>query len=236
MVLAVPCYMRHTPPIFMTVLRLGELAVAYYQQGDLETARQTFDRSAQLSRASEQWDDLANTFRHQGNILLKSGQLGPARKAFEEAERLCRQEGSDETLANLLGDKAVLLVHLGELDDALNAARESEQLCRACGLIQGIPIILGNKAGILLNKGDFGDALQAWREQEREAEQLGNSEAVAWALANQAYCLRLSQAPPEKVLQLATQALLRAQQDCPEPTRLELVKHLEENVLTNVDT
>lgn len=173
-------------------MSLSDLAVLFYQRGDLDGALSLVKQAEEISQQMANSDSLglALSLGTKALILNKRGDPEGAMALFGEQERICRELGNGGALCLCLGNQALLLHDRGRLDEAMSLYKEVERISRETGNSDMLQSALGNQALICKDRGDTEGAMALLKEQERICRQLGNPRSLSIALGNQGEILQ----------------------------------------------
>jgi tetratricopeptide (TPR) repeat protein len=104
---------------------LSALAIAYFDNGDMEGAIMTGNQSLALFRAADAEQEAALLENNLANAYLAVGNLGRATELAAEAHREHQRLGDDRELATVLDTEARIQLARGDIDAAIRLATEA---------------------------------------------------------------------------------------------------------------
>lgn len=110
-----------------------EGGIALQTQGDLEGARQQYERSLAIYRTIGYQFGVANELDNFGDIYLALGNLPQARKSYEESFRTYHEIGHVDGEALTKAGLGEVFLRLGETMKSKHLLEESLQICRQIG-------------------------------------------------------------------------------------------------------
>jgi tetratricopeptide (TPR) repeat protein len=151
--------------------------VVHFHLGQLDQARQHYDKALPLYRAESDRLGEANTLKSLGDLERRLGQLDQARQQHDKALPLFRAESDRLGEANTLQSLGDLERHLGQLDQARQHYDKALPLYRAVSSRLGEANVTFSQAEMARDKGDKSQALQLF---ERAATLYGSAGVSEW--------------------------------------------------------
>jgi predicted ATPase/DNA-binding SARP family transcriptional activator len=124
------------------------------EQGDVDGARESFEKSVTLARELGAKDVLARELSNLGTATLSAGFCDRAQELYEEAVALKRESGNLSRLGMTLNNLGCAAYCAGKTNEAVPYLEEAESLARAEGDGYGVATVLLSLAGALIAEGD----------------------------------------------------------------------------------
>ena len=171
-------YLEGREPVSVVELLHG-LGVLHMSQGDLDSARQLFERGLAVA---EQANYLAGVAQHQrliGSIKRQQGERDAALRAYQRALIASRQSGDRAMYVRVLNSLAITLMEAEQFDDALARYQSALDLCREIGWGSVSVMLIGNIGELHARRQHWDEALSALEEACRLAQQLARPDIYA---------------------------------------------------------
>lgn len=151
-------YYRTRKDIIKLIPSLGNLAVFYFNSGNLEKAAVLHKEEELLSREFDHPDQLQNSLGNQGNILFVHKDYEGALFLYREQEKICRDIGNLDGLYRSLENQVTLLISMGDTETACRIEEEGLHLAKIIGDKENLKSSLFNQALLFYQKGDTSSA------------------------------------------------------------------------------
>ena len=153
-------------------------------QGDLDGARQHFERELALSQALGNPVQTAFAIKNLGNVLAVQGELTAARRRYEEAFAAFHKAGDASSAAEAMAASADVSARLGDLRIAWERSAQAMAAKQQAGDRIGVGRIFGLRSRLAYQLGDLAASRALAGEQLQIARQTGARSLTALALQN----------------------------------------------------
>lgn len=173
---------------------LGNLAIAYYENGEDDKALQVFRDHKERSRAIDDRVSWANSLGNEATILHSMGDFVGALERLKTQEEVCREASHRRGLQSSLGNQALVHESQGNLQLALDLLRKQEAECRELGDSLALATCFGNQGRLLEATNEHEEAKVMFAQEESILRKLGHRRNLERSLMNQAaHALRLGE-------------------------------------------
>jgi tetratricopeptide (TPR) repeat protein len=157
-------------------------ASRFATRGDLDQAKQLFEKAAELAAAAGEEGSAARAHGEIAEILYWRGDLDEALRIRQEEELpVYDRLGDLHSRALAMGQIAAILFSRGDLDEALRIRREEQlPVFERMGDVRARAVTMGQIADILVSRGDLDEALRIRHQEQLPVyERLGDVRARA---------------------------------------------------------
>ena len=143
-----------------------------YQQGDVDSARELFEKSIEVSRELGDEGYFSRTACNLANVMLDLGEYTEARELFEQCLVIDRKLGDKSRMAYSLGGLADVYYSTGDLDKGADYYGRSLALHRELDDRRSVALTLHNLGEIVLKQDDPKSAENLYKESLKMAREI----------------------------------------------------------------
>ena len=158
---------------------LNDIAVFYYQRGDLHKAESMWREAAKVFRQNGGAEGLAATANNIGDALLQEGRLSEAKKMFQESIPNYQAADDKGGLALVLNDLGDLSTLQGNLELAETSYQQARAAAHEVGDKSALAYVDSGLGDVRRDRGDLAGARKAYEESLALRAQTGEKQAEA---------------------------------------------------------
>jgi len=163
---------------------LGNLGIVFMDKGELEKAREYYEKALEIHRELGNKLGMANQLGNLGNVFMDKGELEKAREYHEKALEIHRELGNKLGMASALGNLGNVFRQLGELEKAREYHEKALEIHRELGNKLGMANQLGNLGNVFAQLGELEKAREYHEKALKLDEELGNKLGMAQDYGN----------------------------------------------------
>ncbi|WP_414573527.1 tetratricopeptide repeat protein [Nostoc sp. CCY 9925] len=171
---------------------LNNMALAIYQQGNLERALYLWQQSLAIDECIGNFNGKATSLSNMADAIATQGDIERAFSLWHQSLEIVEYIGDFQGKAVILCSMASLIVQKGDVKQALSLWQQSLEIFEHIGDIRGKAQTLHNIAKVIHIQGDIEQALSLWQQSLEIKQSIGDIQGqaatlsnIAWALAKQ---------------------------------------------------
>ncbi len=171
-------------PIAARAMALNGAGVLAYSQGELEVARDFFEKSMALRREMGDPMAVAASLNNLGAVAVSQADYEHAAALHQEALEIRRELDDKWGMASSLSNLGSLYINTREYDKAMTYQEQALEIRRELGDKWGVAISLTNMGGLEVYRGNLERAVELHEELLKMRQELGDKAGIAISLNN----------------------------------------------------